>query len=109
MNTKGNQYGTVRPNGKGFLVDTWNPIEQKRVYLGTHKTKEEAISILNNFNFNLFEKNTWMLPKCISISRRAKRFIFCIQVKDKTMRIAHYKSLDEAVQAKHEFINKLIS
>lgn len=109
MNTKGNQYGNIAQTVSGFLAKGWNPIEQKGEHLGHFKTEAEATKAVNNFNFNLFEKHTWMLPRCIAIGRRARVFIFSLQINGKTMRISQFKSLDEAVNAKHEFINKLIS
>ena len=108
MNTQGTEYGTYLTGKKGYQAVVSNPLTKEKTYLGYHKTKDEAQAVLNEWNFNFFSEHSWILPRCISVSRRDKVFVFCITLKEKTIRIFASKQLDKVVQEKLLFITKMI-
>lgn len=107
---KETRYGgvTYKAKDKGWQVNSWNPLIQKTVYVGFYKEEKEANDAVNEWNYNFFSENAWLLPKGISINRRDKAFSFSIIVRNRTIIIGTYKNLDEAVKAKLYFITKLI-
>ena len=108
MNTQGTEYGSCLKMKNGFQSVVVNPLTKERKYLGYHKTEIEAQAALNEWNFNFFNEYSWILPRCISLDRRDKSFVFTIVLRGKTIRVSASKQLDTVVQEKLSFINKMI-
>jgi len=108
MNTRNASYGSVCNTGLTFQAQFWNPINQTRILLGNDKDEEKARKILNDYCFDFYSKNSWLLPKCISINTRDRKFKFALPFGKKTVHYGQYDTLQEAVDAKMAFINKLL-
>ena len=111
MKTKNTKYGGINYNKNVNLYRAyfWNPFEQKTNDIKHFKEKEEAEKYLNELNYNFFSENTQFLPKGISINRRDKRFMFTINIRNKTIRVFQSKDLDEVVDFKFEFIKQFFN
>ena len=111
MKTKNTRYGGITYNKNVDLYQSyfWNPFEQKTNDIKHFKEKEEAEKYLNELNYSFFSENTQFLPKGISINRRDKRFIFTINIRNKTIRVFQSKDLDEVVDFKFEFIKQFFN
>lgn len=108
MNTSGTEYGSMAKIPHGFQSHVTNPITKERINLGVHKTSDEAQEAINKWNFDFFSDYSWILPRNISLDRRAKTFVFCVQIREKTIRVAASKRLDDVMEQKLTFINKMI-
>ena len=111
MRTKKTRYGGITYNKNVDLYQAyfWNPFEQKTNDIKHFKEKEEAEKYLNELNYNFFSENTQFLPKGISINRRDKKFVFTINIRNKTIRVFQSKDLDEVVDFKFEFIKQFFN
>ena len=111
MRTKNSKYGGITYNKEVNLhqVYFWNPFKQKTENIKHFKEKEDAEKYLNELNYNFFSENTQFLPKGISINRRDKRFMFTINIRNKTIRVFQSKDLDEVVDFKFEFIKQFFN
>lgn len=108
MNTRNASYGSVGFNGSAYFVQFWNPITQKRIFLGSDKDKAKAEEILRAYAFKFYSDNSWLLPKCICLNRRDEKYTFTLPKGKKSIFFGQYNTLQEAVDAKMEFISKLI-
>ena len=111
MKTKNTKYGGINYNKNVDLYRTyfWNPFEQKIENVKHFKEKENAEKYLNELNYNFFSENTQFLPKGISINRGDKKFMFTINIRNKTIRVFQSKDLDEVVNFKFEFIKQFFN
>lgn len=109
MNTQGTAYGsyTLTKQGKWSALGR-TPLETKAKYIGSFSSKEEAVKALNSFNFDFFSKHTNLLPRCVAVNRRDKKFVFTLPLEGKTQYVFQSHSLDEVVEEKLKFIMKLI-
>ena len=111
MKTKNTKYGGINYNKNVDLYRAyfWNPFEQKINDIKHFKEKEEAEKYLNELNYSFFSENTQFLPKGISINRGDKKFMFTINIRNKTIRVFQSKDLDEVVDFKFEFIKTIFN
>jgi len=111
MNTKNTKYGHVtKVNQKKSIKYTshfYNPITRNTLYLGIYDNENDAKKELNKANFEFFSNNTNILPRCIAVQRRDKRFVFTIPCKNKTLHGFQSDDLDEVVRFKKEFISNM--
>lgn len=109
MNTRNAHYGSYSQlKGGKWVIHFWNPLLQKKIHIGVRDTEEEAKELLKEVNFDFYSKNSWLLPKAISINNARKNYSFAFQRKEKTIIYGQYNTLEEAVAAKLELIGKLI-
>jgi hypothetical protein len=108
MNTKNASYGSVSFNGNSYFAQFWNPITQSRVLLGSNKDKSVAEELLRAHAFKFYSENSWLLPKCISLNRRDEKYMFILPKGKKSIFYGQFGTLQEVVDAKMEFITKLI-
>ena len=109
MNTQGTEYGSyAKSKNNTYQVVVTNPLTKERNYLGYFKSENEAKNVINNWNFNFFSEHSWSLPRCISLDRRVKDFVFSLHLRGKSIRVCSSKSLDEVVKEKISFIGKMI-
>lgn len=105
--TTGLQYGSVFKNRKGWQLTASNPIDTKLRCIGTYGTETEAYASLNEYNFKFYSEFPNLLPKCISLNRKQKCFVFNLSLRGKTIWVSNHKSLQNACNAKAEFITKM--
>ncbi len=110
MNTTGTAYGSYTFNKKvgKYQAQGRTPLNQTLKHLGVFLTEGEAKKALNNFNFDFFEKHSNLLPRCIGVSRKIRKFIFVLPFGNKTKFAFQSADLDEVVDFKNQFILKLI-
>lgn len=108
MNTIGTSYGKIYNLDNQFRVTFWNPTLQKTEFDKRVTNENEAIELLNNYNFDFFSNHSYLLPKGISINKRDRNFRFFVVINKKPIYVFQHKDLDVVNKAKLDFINKLI-
>jgi len=113
MKTKKNSYGSVitikSENSVSYQVQFHNPLLNEIEIRETFRNKEEAQSFLYNCNFDFFDKHSNLLPRGISLNRRDKRFVFCVTIRNKSIRISSSIDLDKVCEDKFLFAQSFLS
>jgi len=113
MKAKKNSYGSVitikSENSISYQVQFHNPLLNKIEVSETFRTKEDAQSFFYDCNFEFFNKNSNLLPRAISLNRRDRCFVFCITVRNKSIRISSSRDLDKVCEDKFDFAKSFLS
>lgn len=92
----------------GYAPRFWDFINTKWVYFGTFKDLNDAEDILSEYQYNFYKDRTYLLPKGISLSHAKKKFIYAVAWEGKTIINKSFKLLEDALNFKEKFINRLM-
>lgn len=101
------KYITKTP--KGFYVKLYSKKYNNQYCLGTHPTVEKAISVRDSFiERNLHDVMEGYTPRGISHDRSVNQFVAFITLKNKNHRLGSFKTIEEAINFRKEFLTSII-
>jgi len=105
MKTKETIYQTT---GNNYQIRIWDIIKKEWIYIGAEEGYENALIRLKEAQIDYYKDKTYLLPKCVAIDHKKKRFIFCVYYNGKTIINKRCTTLESAILEKENFILKLL-
>jgi hypothetical protein len=110
MRNNGNLFvkGYIKTTHGTYQVQFSNVLTNEKEYVGTFKEEGEAIIAYTQRQFDFYNSHRFLLPKGITIYPMEKTgnapFVARINVKEKTIHLGTFKTLQEAERYRKEII-----